>query len=380
MLKEAGMPTTEAERNVRWRKLNEEQGSLIQNDSKWSAFWRLITAIATDPYAELQKLLVCHALPNIFLKFSTGQWLDVYADGVDLERKQAVCTEGVVTVTRTASVGDLLIPAGTLIETPAINGKVYQVSSVDDVTIPEGSLSGELKVKAVKAGADHNLGPGYFSILVKPIPGVAAVANKGEWLSVAGADEEQDEELRLRCRNQFSAVGQYHHDAAYTADIASFAGVRTDYLRFEHDAPRGPGSANCFVMIESGAPSQAFVDKINGYVRDKGNHGHGDDMMCFPMPEVPNDLIVTVKPVGNLSAEAETALLTGVEDRVRCAFRENSAHDVTRTLPWSLFSFSRLGEELHDQLPDLQSVVFSLSDLTSEMNLPILGTLTVKKG
>lgn len=380
MLSDAGMPVTEEEMNAEWRALNEQHGSQIQNDSKWSPFWRLITSIVTTPCKGLVKLLVSHALPNVFLKYATDEWLDLYAWGVDLERKAAVKAEGVLTVTRTTSAGELLIPAGTEVDSPKLNGHVYRIVTTADVTIQEGSLSGSVPVRATVAGAAHNLGPGYYSILVVPISGVASVANSGEWLTIAGADKEKDEELRLRCRNQFSAVGQYHHDAAYTADIAIFAGIRTDYLYFEHDAPRGPGSANCYVMIESGAPTQEFVDTINAHVNDNGNHGHGDDMRCFPMPDLPVDLAVTATPGEHLKDEEVSTLLTEVENRVRCAFRENTDYEVTRTLPWSLFSFSRLSEELHQQLPDLKSVAFNLGDITSTMNLPKLNTLVVTKG
>ncbi|WP_416951711.1 baseplate J/gp47 family protein, partial [Oleidesulfovibrio sp.] len=168
------------------------------------------------------------------------------------------------------------------------------------------------------------------------------MVNGPDWLHVPGADEETDEELRLRCRNQFSAVGQYHHDAAYTADIASFAGIRTDYIVFQHEAPRGPGSANAFIMIDSGPAPQEFVDTINAHVRDAGNHGHGDDMLCFPMPALPVHLTATVHPVPNLQDDKKTALLQAVDGRIRAAFRENSDYSMTRTWPHSRFSLSVL--------------------------------------
>ena len=58
MLKEAGVPTTEEEMEARWKAINEGQGSLITNDSAWSPFWKLITAIVTTPLKLLVSLLV----------------------------------------------------------------------------------------------------------------------------------------------------------------------------------------------------------------------------------------------------------------------------------------------------------------------------------
>ncbi|SHJ72300.1 baseplate J/gp47 family protein (plasmid) [Halodesulfovibrio aestuarii] len=380
MLEDADIPVTEQAMKDRWNALNKEQGGLIQNDSKWSPFWRLITSIITTPCSDLVKLLIKHALPNIFLKYATSTWLDLYAWGVDVERKKSVTAQGVLLVTRTVSTGELLFPAGTIIETAPINGYVYRVTTTADTIIPDGELTGKIPVLAEKEGNAYNLGPGYYSVLPTPIAGVASVKNEADWLSVAGADQEQDEPLRLRCRNQFSAVGQYHHDAAYRADITGFAGIRPDYLFFEHGAPRGPGSANCYVMIESGIPSQSFVDQINSHVRDTGNHGHGDDMLCFPMPTQDIALGVTVHPQPHLTDEKEEALRGGVENMIRCAFRENETYTVTKVFPQSRFSFSKLSDELHGKFTDLKSVEFDMQDITSATTLPKLSALTVTLG
>lgn len=381
MLKEAGVPTTEEEMETQWKQINEDEGSLITNDSKWSPFWRLISSIVTAPCRQLVSLLVGTALPNLFLKYASGAWLNVYAWGVEIERKASTSAQGVVVFTRETSAGELTIPSGTVIESPTLAGYVYRVVVTTDTTCPDGTLTFSAPVQAEQAGSAYNLGPGYYSILASLIPGVASVTNASDWLTTPGADEETDEELRLRARNQFSAVGQYHHDAAYKACIAEYAGIRTDYLYFEHDGPRGPGTANCFIIQDTGAPPQEFVDNINAYVRDSGNHGHGDDMICYPMPETSYDLGVTVFPVANLSNTRTAALLQGVEDRIRCAFRENTDFDMTKTWPHSRFSLSQLDKDLHSGLSDLLSVEFDRTgDIVSAMDLPILGTLTITEG
>lgn len=380
MLQDAGVPVTEEAMQQRWNTINSEQGGIIQNDSKWSPFWRLITAVVTEPCKQLVKLLVEHALPNVFLRYASNTWLDLYAWGVDVERKAGVKAQGQLIVTRTVSTGALFIPAGTVVESPPINGYVYRLVSSADVTIADGRLTGLLPVTAEQIGNAYNLGPSYYSILPVAITGVASVTNNADWLHVSGADTEEDEPLRLRCRNQFSAVGQYHHDAAYTAEISSFAGIRPDYLFFEHDAPRGAGSANCYVMIETGVPTQDVVDTINTHIRDTGNHGHGDDLRCFPMPITAVPLTVTVHPVAHLSDEKQEALRVGVENMVRCAFRENTDFTVSKTWPLGRFSFSRLSDELHSQFVDLQSVEFSRDDIVSELTLPMLSTLRVLLG
>jgi hypothetical protein len=79
------------------------------------------------------------------------------------------------------------------------------------------------------------------------------------------------------------------------------------------------------------------------------------------------------------------ALRLAVENRIRCAWRENTDFTMTRTMPLSRFSFSRLSEELHAALPDLQSVEFTHNaengatgaDITALLELPVLSSLTV---
>jgi len=155
MLKEAGVPTTEAEMEAQWKQINEDEGSLITNDSNWSPFWRLITAIVTAPCKMLVALLIETALPNLFLKYAKGAWLDVYAWAVDLERKAASKALGFVTFTRETSAGELTIPAGTVIESPTLAGYIYRVLVTQDPTCPDGSLTFTAPVEAEQVGSAY---------------------------------------------------------------------------------------------------------------------------------------------------------------------------------------------------------------------------------
>jgi uncharacterized phage protein gp47/JayE len=374
----AGIPATQAEMQAKWDALNAAENVKIANDSNWSPFWRLISAIVTTPAQWLVDLLINYALPNAFLRDATGSWLELLAWAVDVERKVATKTTGQVLITKENSAVETVIPAGIFVSTNPINGVVYRVMTTEQTTLPSGVLSDLVPVVAEIAGAGHNLGPGYFSVLPEQITGVLSVSNTSDWILVAGADAESDESLRLRCRNQFSAVGQYHHDAAYRADISLFAGIQTDYVWFEHGAPRGAGSANAYIMIDSGAPSQEFVDSINDYITTQGNHGHGDDLLCMPIPLTPYPLVATVYYDSFLPADRQAALQTEVTNIIRYAFRENQNYTgITRTMPFARLSFSKLSDELHERLPDLKSIAFSLADIVSAMELATLESLTV---
>ena len=125
--------------------------------------------------------------------------------------------------------------------------------------------------------------------------------------------------------------------------------------------------------------SAPFVNAVNDYINTQGHHGHGDDMQCYAMPETLHDLAVTVyvRNLTNLTDDEQNSLKNGIENLIRCAFRENADFDVRKTWPYSRFSFSQLGREIHKTFSLADSLAFSLGDITSELNVPRLKSLVV---
>ncbi|MDT3252749.1 baseplate J/gp47 family protein [Serratia sp. root2] len=378
-LHEGGMPVTEEQARAEFDTIVKQEG-LITNTSKMSPFWRLITAIVTAPVMWLKDILVTAVMPSMYLATASGVFVDLFAWALNLERKKASATVGLITFIKTDSSVAITIPAGTLIQTERINDKVYAVAVNSDTVIPAGIASLDIATTATKPGTAYNLAPGYYRILPKEISGIASVENRDNWLSTPGADVESDDDLRDRCRNQYNLVGSYHVDAVYRGMIAAVAGLSTDRIFFEHDAPRGPGTANAFLLLDTGVPSASFVEKVNDHINGQGYHGHGDDMQCFPIPETQHNLTVHAWYFStlNLDDDEQAVLKNKITDVVRCAFRDNADYQVSKTWPHSRFSFSRLGEELHLLLPELESVVFSLPDIISGLNIPRLDALSVE--
>ncbi|MEP9223677.1 baseplate J/gp47 family protein [Enterobacter hormaechei] len=378
VVKASGMPTTEDEARSRFDAVVADEG-LITNTSRMSPFWRLITAIVTAPVMWLKDALVAVVMPGMFVATATGQMLRLLAWAVNVTPKPASAAEGVIRFFKDDVKQAVTVKAGTVIQTERINGKVYAVSTVADVTIHSGTANALLAVKATGTGGAYNLAPGYFRILPVAVDGISHVASEENWLTVPGADEESDDELRERCRNQFNLVGNYHTDAVYRSMIAGVAGLSIDRIFFEHDAPRGPGTANAYLLLDSGVASDPFIEAVNDYINTQGHHGHGDDMQCFAMPETRHDLVATVwvKNLSNLEQEQQYNLRKGIENLIRCAFRENTDYDVKNTWPYARFSFSQLGREIHKTFPDTDSLEFSLKDITSELSVPRLNSLRV---
>lgn len=378
-LHEGGMPVTEEQARAEFDAIVKQEG-LITNTSKMSPFWRLITAIVTAPVMWLKDVLVTAIMPSMYLATAAGAFVDLFAWALNLERKTATATAGLITFIKTDASVAITIPAGTLIQTERINDKVYAVAVNVDTVIPAGVAFQDIAVTATKPGTAYNLAPGYYRILPKEISGIASVENRDNWLSTPGADVESDDDLRDRCRNQYNLVGSYHVDAVYRGMIAAVAGLSTDRIFFEHDAPRGPGTANAFLLLDTGVPSASFVEKVNDHINGQGYHGHGDDMQCFPIPETHHDLTVEAWYFSalNLDDNEQAELTKKITNVVRCAFRDNADYQVTKSWPHSRFSFSRLGEELHLLLPELESLKFSLPDIISGLNIPRLDALHVE--
>lgn len=380
VIADAGIPTTEAALKAEWEKEVEAQGAKVANTSSYSPFWRVMTALVTKPVLWLLDFLCLTVLPNFFVKTAVDAWLDTLAWAVNVERKGATKAQGKLLFTRAVPDGVLQLEKGIVVQSAAINGNVYQLVTTAPATFQQGQLQLDVPVEAIEAGSGFNLAPGYYAILPVPIPGIVQVVNKDGWLASPGADPEPNDQLRLRVRNQFSAVNQWHTDAVYRAMISAFPGVRPDGVYFEHGAPRGPGSANAYILFDAGVPADTYLQQINAHIRDQGNHGHGDDLLAIVMPEVPATVTLWLWPKPNLSAERINALVKEVELFVRAAFRESTATDYqpTLTYPQSRFSYSRLSEELHQQFAEIASLRFLPGqDIISGLNIPRLGQLKV---
>nr|WP_243899135.1 baseplate J/gp47 family protein [Pseudomonas otitidis] len=362
-----------------WENEVAAQGSALSNTSAYSPFWRIVTALVTKPVLWLITFISGTVLPNFFVKTATGTWLDMLAWAVNVERKGATKAKGMLLFTRLAAGGALEVPAGTVVQSASINGHIYQLVTTADGTFTDGAMQLEIPAEAVDTGAGFNLAPGYYAILPEPVPGIVQVVNSSGWLTSPGADPEPDDELRLRVRNQFSAVNQWHTDAVYRALISAFPGVRPDGVYFLHGAPRGPGSANAYVLFEADVPAATYLEQINAHIRDQGNHGHGDDLLVMEMPETLHAIMLEVWPRSTLTAEQRQSLLANIELFVRAAFRESTTTDYqpTLTYPQSRFSFSRLGEELHQQFPGIESLRFQNADIVSELAIPRIQSLQV---
>lgn len=378
ILADAGLPVEEEQIRQEFNSLVEEE-NLVTNTSRMSPFWRLITAIAVKPVKWLTDYLINGVLPNLFVKTAEGRWLDIQVWSVGIRRKTATKAQGVVTFIKKDIGMNATIPKGTVIQTERINEVIYKVIVNEDTLIPNGAISAEVAVTAEETGSAFNLSGGYYSILPSAVPGIEKAVNKDDWLTVIGADEESDDELRERYKVKFSSVGKHHIDSVYKSAVAEVAGLSVDRIYFLHDAPRGPGTANIYLLLDTGVTSNAIIEKINHYLMVDGHHGHGDDIQAFALPDSYHDISCTLYFSSNtiLTEDNKVKIQSNVENMIRCAFRENSDFNVTRTYPYTRFSWSKLGEEIHEKHPEIHSIEWGQRDIESDLSIPRIRNLSM---
>ncbi|HGO5853301.1 TPA: baseplate J/gp47 family protein [Mannheimia haemolytica] len=378
MLADDGLPVEEEQIVQEFNALVEKE-NLITNTSRMSPFWRLVTAIAVKPVKWLTDYLINDILPNLFVKTAKGKWLDIQVWSVGISRKIATKAQGKVTFIKKDVGMHIIVPKGTIIQTERINEIIYKVIVNEDTPIPSGIISADVAVIAENTGSAYNLSGGYYSILPSTIPGIEKAVNKDDWITVIGADEESDSDLRERYQVKFSSVGKHHVDSVYKSAVAEVAGLSVDRVYFLHDAPRGPGTANIYLLLDTGVTSSAIIDTINHYLMVDGHHGHGDDIQAFALPENFCDISCTLYFRSNdmLTEDRQVQIKSSVENMIRCAFRENRDFEVTKTYPYTRFSWSKLGEEIHEKFQEIRSIEWGQRDIESDLSIPRIRTLEV---
>lgn len=381
VLSDAGVPTTETDLIARLRQIAVEEAAPFNNKSEFSPFWRLVKALMVKPLLWLIQLQYLVILPALFLKSATGKWVDVFAWQLGLERKQATKARGMITLVRYDSGRELVVPIGTVIQSDLINNKVYRLAVIKEGLFQSGDAELNVLCEAVETGTAYNLATNFYAVLATPLSGVVQVKNASDWLLVPGADVETDDELKERCRNQFNAVNMFHIDQAYIAMITRWAGVGVKDIYIEHDAPRGPGTANIYILFDHGAPADEYLEQMREYVIAQGNHGFSDDVLIAAIPVRDVNQVARVVLSDRLNTDEKIAIKKKIENFIRVALRDlpNTTYKPTRSFPNARFVWSVLITELHQHFSDtLISIDFeSDADIEAQMWIPRLKNLEV---
>ncbi|HEX7927330.1 MAG TPA: baseplate J/gp47 family protein [bacterium] len=369
------MPATEAEAEAELRAQLQARGSRIANQSPFSPFFLLLGVLLSKAWLYVRNLIIGTYLPSIFTSTATGAALDLRGLEQDEVRKPASKALGNITFVRSGTLGDLNIPAGTAVETPPIEGAVYVFHTLALGTIVAGQSTVAIAAEAAAVGAAYNVGDGYLAVLPSSVAGVIQVANLEGWLTAPGRDIESDADFAERLKLKWRRQGLWHVDDTYRSLISDIAGISPGNIFFDHASPRGPGSADAYVITDSGLPSDELVTLADDYVNAEGNHGEGDDLRVKAMPPLPVPINVVITPNADATEGDIALLLSTVEDLIRAAFRQSVAYaDVPRVAPFKRVATSGLGGQLHAHFPLLDAVEWTLpaDDPEPGLELPVI--------
>lgn len=377
-----GIPTTAEALTTKLEEIATEEGLAYKNPSDYSPFYRFLKLALVTPVLWLIEYVIRVVMPSLYVKTAQGAALELRGWVYDTDIKQEEKLTGLISFIRASVNTSVTIPKGAIIKSAPIDGKVYRVITTEETEFTDGQLSAQVPVEAEEAGAAYNLAPGYLTILEEPITGISSVNNSDNWITSPGADREDDEDYRLRIRAKFTTVSDHHVNSVYKSIISAQIGFAYDRIFIDHTvAPRGPGSADAFVLFDAGVPGEDYLYQVNDYITTNGYHGHGDDIQVKSLPETQHDLTVTLWFPEGTAIETKTEVAADIEQIIRAAFRENSEYqNITRVKPFSRFSFQRLGAEILTAKPgQLISIEWGQSDIVSEMNIPRIASLTITK-
>jgi len=255
--------------------------------------------------AELETLYAyCDwAMAQSFPQTATGEYLDLHAALRGLTRTGGAQASGTLRFyVETARSQSVTVPAGTVCVTTGL----VRYETAADTVITAGSLYADAPARAVEIGAAGNAAAGAISMMALPPVGVALCANPLPF--TGGADEEDDDALRVRVLSSYARLPNGANSAFYEERARSHAGIGGVSVlpRWE-----GVGTVGVVIAGEAGLPDAALVTEVQDDLNAVREIAVNVTVMA---PEVvPVDLSLTLWPADNTDfasakAAAETAL------------------------------------------------------------------------
>ncbi|OUM97878.1 MAG: hypothetical protein BAA04_11355 [Firmicutes bacterium ZCTH02-B6] len=242
------------------------RGSRITDVNKGGVF-RTLVELASQGVSDLYGLILS-VVPQGFVIYARGRWLDLHCAGMGLTRFPATRARGIVIFGRHKPGGNVVIRAGRVVKTGVgPSGRELRYLVEEETILPEGALEVAVPVRAEFEGASYNVGPGYIDRIVTHIPGIDYVYNPEGWLVEEGVDEEDDESLRQRYLARWDELATGATRAGYMAWARSVPGVMD--VSVDDRFPRGPGTVDVIIMGPAGMPSQELIDAVQAYLETR---------------------------------------------------------------------------------------------------------------
>lgn len=267
----------------------------VTNWGKFGSFRSLLT-VEAEALSNLSQLVAKIARGGL-LDLARGDWLTLLAkSNFDLDREAAVFTEGNEHLTCAPGNGPYNITPGQL-WFKSTNGLLYNNTTGGTLT---SSSPLDINIKAEQPGSVYNRTDGDITAMVTPLVGVTAInqplTGNPDWTSVQGSDEEQDDELRSRCRTRWASLGAEKTRDAYVylaknvpAIVAPGSGLTQITKIYVDDTnPDGPGTIRIYLAGDGGGIAGATLTAADAWLQShKGlcavltNQGAIDDTVTL---------------------------------------------------------------------------------------------------
>lgn len=258
---------------------------------------RTLVEIDAETLAEVYAMAPIIA-SGVFLDLAEGEWLKLVGKSqFNLEKTQAVFTQGTITLTCAVGSGPVTIEAGDLILTTA-SGKQFR-NTTGGVLVDGGTLT--LAIKAESPGSAYNVATGTITKFLTPIPGVTATNGSG-WLTTSGADEESDALFRERCRARWGELGSGSTATAYQYWARTASASVTKVLILDQN-PRGEGTVDVVIWGEGGIGAEV-VTAVNTYIQAKRPLTANVSVYAATQKVVTVTATIKVKAANRVAAEA----------------------------------------------------------------------------
>lgn len=249
--------------------LQKEAKSRMKDDQSNITNWndggvfKTLTFIALKAVEEIYKLIL-KILPQGYVQYATGKWLELKVAEIGLERKPATKTKGVVVFVKDDPTANVKVEAGSIVKTKiSSQGEELRYFVSENFVSIAGESEFPITANAEFAGAKYNIGIGYINTLVTHIPGIKEIYNSDGWITQEGTEEESDENLRERYYLKWAELSTGSTKDAYESWARSIPGVVDVEIDDMH--PRGQGTVDVIIY----PASQELIQEVTDYIESR---------------------------------------------------------------------------------------------------------------
>ena len=261
----------------------------------------------------------------MFVSHASGAWLDLKMSDYSKTRKLAQKTQGVVTVSRTASDGEAVkIPKGHIFKSiKDINGDELRFVALQETTLQKGASSVDIPVEAEAEGARYNVPAGQITRTLTYL-GDVSITNGSGWITREGSDTEDDESARERTLRSWSELALVPLRDTYINVCSAIAGVL--YVTVKDQHPRGQGTVDIIITSEAGTATEDLLEKCREVCEEIREPD--TDVLVKSAEIVDQDVAVTVASSLNQDGLAER-VQASITDLLKLRNRGDSLNELT---------------------------------------------------